>query len=190
MVCLLACIIFIGSGYLYLSHELKPAEIGEESVPYYNSTPENAGVMFDICSDRVLFYMDFEKNNMRVIFDPKITSIGANLYGYSVDYTISGNYDLLGYIIDVMGGIELESEEEILRYTGVQIADMLSKTADTNELSRKIISKLLEKIGEKGFGKENFLYIIENSETNLTVPDCYYWSDYMKSICRNATVIN
>ena len=180
-ICLLVGIIFICSGYFYLNYELKETEKGESSVPYYSEAPENAGVLFDIYSDRTLFYMDFEKNTISILTDNKNTNTGDTLYGYPVDYTVSAGYDLLVYIIDTVGGIELETETEILRFTGVQIADMLSKSSDTKSLYRKVIPEIFKKIKEKGISREDLLYIIENSETNLTFPDCYYWSDYLKS---------
>ena len=86
--------------------------------------------MFDIYSDRTLFYLDFEKRTISILTDNKNTNTGDTLYGYPVDYTVSAGYDLLVYIIDTVGGIELETESEILRFTGVQIADMLSKSSE------------------------------------------------------------
>lgn len=181
-ICFLVGIIFVCSGYFYLNHELKETEKNESSIPYYNEAPENVGVLFDIYSDRTLFYLDFEKNTISVLSDNKNTDIGDTLYGYPVDYTIIGGYDLMVYIIDTVGGIELEAESEILRYTGVQIADMLSKSTDTKAIYRKIIPQIFKKLKEKGLRREDLLYIIENSETNLTFPDCYVWSDYIKSL--------
>ena len=127
---------------------------------------------------------------MNILFDTEQTAVGDTLYGYSVDYLIEGDYDLLSGIIDIAGGIEMENGEEVLRFTGVQVTDILSRTTDREELRRKIISKIIEKIRETGFQKADFLYIIENSNTNLTVPDCYYWSDYITDLCTNARIIN
>ena len=170
-VCFLSGIIFIGVGYLYLNRELKPTENKTESVPYYPEAPESAGVMFDICGDQTLCYMNFEDGSLNILFDTEQTAVGDTLYGYSVDYLIEGDYDLLSVIIDIAG-------------------DILSRTTDREELRRKIISKIIEKIRETGFQKADFLYIIENSNTNLTVPDCYYWSDYITDLCTNARIIN
>lgn len=189
-VCLLVLLIFIGSGYLYLSYELSPTEANEESVPYYTSIPENAGVMLDICGDRLLIFMDFEKSTMSMIFDESDVSAGEELFGYSVDYIIKGDYDLLAGIVDKVSGVELEIGEEKLRYTGVQITDLLSRTAQRQDLNREITSQIIKKIKENGFQKEDFLYIIENSDTNLTLPDCYQWCDYIKGLCKNAKFIN
>ncbi len=189
-VCFCVGIIFIGSGYLYLNRELTPTENKNPSVPYYPESPENKGVMFEICGERVLFFLNFENSSLSVLFDDSETPLGGKLYGYSVDYKVTGDYDLLAGIIDIAGGIELETEKEVLRYTGVQITDILSRETEREELIRQIILVLTEKISKMGFQKKDFLYIIENSETNLTVPDCYYWSEYINKLCSNVKIIN
>ena len=33
-------------------------------------------------------------------------------------------------------------------------------------------------------------YIIENTKTDLTVPNCYYWPPYIKKIAKNVVFIN
>lgn len=189
-ICALVCLIFVCSGYLYIKHEFQPAKTSEESIPYYKSVPENTGILFDICGDRTLCYMDFEKGSMNLIFDTGSALVGERLYGYKINYTVNGDYSLLAGIIDIIGGIELESEGELLRHTGVQITDILSKTYDRKDLRLKIITKIIEKVSEKGFQKKDFLYIIENSETNLTVPDSYYWSEHIKVVCGEVKIIS
>lgn len=188
--CLCLLLVFIGSGYFYLSHELTPAETKQEAIPYNNTLPQNAGVIFDICGDRTLCYMNFETETLSIVFDDKNTSVGEKLYGYPADYIVKGDYDLLCGIIDIIGGVELGWEEEILRYTGVQITEKLERTVDRDTLRREIIGKIIEKISYRGFQKEDLLYIIENSETNLTVPDCYYWPQYIKNLATGVRIVN
>lgn len=179
---MIAGVIFVSSGYFYLNHELEKTEKSESTIPYYSQAPENAGVLFDILDNRILFYLDFENNSINVFKDYKNTSTGEMLNGFRVDYVIKGDYDLLSYIIDCIGGIELETEKETLRFTGVQVIEKIKDYIDSGEIYQKIIPAILEKIKQNGIGREDFIYIIENSETNLTLPDCYYWSDYIKSL--------
>ena len=190
MFCFLVGAVFVVSGYFYLNNKLEPAEINQESVPYYSSAPENAGVLFNICEDKLLCYMDFEKSEINLLFCKDELNAGDRLYGYSVDYVVNGDYDLLTGIIDRLGGIELENDGETLRYTGVQISELLSRTAEREEIRRKIIPQILKKVNCNGFQKADFLYIIQNSDTNLTVPDCYYWSDYIMRLSANSKIIN
>jgi hypothetical protein len=189
-ICAVCGAIFILSGYFYLNHKLEPAEIKNPSIPYTQSAPESKGIMFDICGDRSLAFINFEAGTLNIAFDVGETKKGDKLYGYTVDYTIESDYELLAYIIDIAGGIDLTFNDETLRYTGVQVTDILTHTADRKDLRRQVITAILKKIKNTGFQKEDFLYIIENSKTNLTIPDCYYWSDYIKTICNNMQIIN
>lgn len=188
--CILICIVFIGSGYLYLSRELKPTEIKDESVPYYQALPDNKGILFDICGDRLLFYLNFEDKNIRIMFDHSDSKAGDTLMGYPVNFVVNGDYNLLAGIIDCVGGVEIHLANETLRHTGVQVSDILSRTTHREDIIREIILSFFKKIQKNGFQKSDFLYIIENSDTNLTVPDCYHWSDYAKELSSDIKIIN
>lgn len=190
MVCALSGIIFIGSGYLYLNRELETAENPTESIPYYNPIPENAGIMFDIYGDRTLFFMNFEEESLTAIYDDKNTAVGEKLYGYSVDFLIEGDYDLLAGIINIAEGITLSVSGEELRYTGVQVVALINQADNKTELKTEITKKIINKLKVIGFSREDFLFLIENSKTSLTIPDCYYWSDYIEELCKNFKVLN
>lgn len=189
-VCILSGIIFIGSGYLYLNRELETAEKPAEPVPYYNPIPENKGIMFDIYGDRTLCYMNFHENTLTIVFDNYNTPVGEKLFGYSVDFLVEGNYDLLSGIINIAEGITLNLSGEDLRYTGVQVVDAIRQTDNKNELKLKIIEQILTNLKTTGFSRNDFLFLIENSKTTLTVPDCYYWSDYIEDLCKNFKILN
>ena len=60
------------------------------------------------------------------------------IYG-SVEYR-----DYKFHLIDT-GGIDLENNGEIFRYTGVQITDILATSTHYNELEKEIILKIVEK---------------------------------------------
>lgn len=191
-VCFSCAVIFIFTGYFYLTANLqnKRAETKTESIPYVPQKPENCGVLLNILGNAVLFYLDFESETLPVmIIDKQANLSDESFYGYPANYKINGDYTLVEAIIDRIDGIELEIDGEVLRYTGVQVADMLSRTND-NVLKRMVIESALEKISKTGFSKSDFVYIIENSETNLTIPVCYYWAEYMQNLCRESTIIN
>lgn len=188
--CVCAGIIFVGGGYLYLNRELSTVENKTYSVPYYSPAPENAGVMFRIGQQGVLVYLDFEDNNIRFVYDTKDTPTGGLLYGYTVDYTVESDFDLLSGIVDILGGIELERDGEILRYTGVQVSELLLKNNCDRDLCDEVILKITEKVKNTGFQNEDFLYIIENSSTDLSLPDCYYWREYISALCGNVQIVN
>lgn len=183
-VCFISSTLFIVSGKLYLERKLMPAKSSTESEPYYSYVPECCGIMFDLCGDRTLIYLDFEGASVTAVMaDGKEAN---EIYGYSVDYTVSSDYSLAGGIADLLGGIDIEAENGILSLTGSQLEERLSTTADGGMLRRAVTEKIISKIGKNGLAREDFLYIIENSETDLTVPDCFYWSDCIKELCINA----
>ncbi len=159
-------------------------------MPYYSEAPESVGIMFDICNDKTFFFLDFYDKRISAIYNAGELQRENIIMGYSIDYCITGDYDLLAGIIDNVGGIELDYGDEELRYTGVQVKDILSKTVDNSDIMREIVEKTIEKIALNGFSKADLLYIIENSETDITMPICYFWTDYMKELCGSFNEVN
>ena len=190
IICTLCCAVFVGMGYFYLDSKLQDVKQNVQSVPYFSDEPDNVGMMIEIEGQKTFFFLDFYYKGVNVIYDADDLIENGNIMGYQIDHYILADYSLLEGIIDIVGGIELENGSEALRYTGVQITDMLSTSVDYDNLERMVIKKIIKKISENGFQKEDFLYIIENSETTLTVPICYYWSDYMKELCGSLNEVN
>jgi len=188
---MLCFIIFLAVGYAYLTSitntEVQNNDIS--SVPY-SSVPENTGVLFDIAGSAALFYLDFEGETVSIIYGDNALEYDTEIYGYPIDYTVNADYSLITHIVDSIGGIDLLISGEQLTLTGVQVTELLTTTTESQELSRNITEKIIERISQNGFLRQDLLYIIENSETNLTVPDCYYWSDNLQRLCKNSRVIN
>lgn len=185
---LLSCAVFVSIGYIYLDNRLNPVQKSTKNVPYA-AVPENTGIMFQICGKHTLCYFDFEDKILNVVIADDYRIENGRIAGYTVDYTVMGDYSLVAGIVECIGGIDIEFEGVDLCLTGVQVEELLSTTPDSGELRNTVTEKIILKISENGFKKEDFLYIIENSETNLTVPACYYWPDYMKELCFNARYI-
>ena len=83
----------------------------------------------------------------------------------------------------------MDIDGEVLRYTGVQVCDVLS-TADMPDITLKIITALCTRISENGFSSDDFIFLIENTRTSLTVPECMYWQGFMKNIFSNVIFVN
>lgn len=187
--CVICCSLFVGSGYFYLRQNFKEAENKVSSVPYSFSAPENKGIMLDICDSLTFLYLDFSDERLKIII-PSVKEYGEEIFGYPIDFTVKTDYRFVSRIIDCADGIELNLEGETLRYTGVQISDILSRTVDTSELKREITTALLNKIGENGLDSEFFDFLVESTDTDITVPDCYYWEKYISKLCKNGGIIN
>ena len=187
--CLGCLLTLVGGGYAYLSFNTEKTDNKASKVPYEFAPPENAGIMFEFCGDRTFVYLNFENEEMKIVF-PLSGNLGDTVYGYSIDYTVKGDYYLLADIIDAADGIELHTGDGKYRYTGVQVAELLSNTVDTEELKRNIIAALTRKTADFGIDENVFYDIIKEGDTNLTVPDCHRWAEYLSLLCKNCTVVN
>ena len=179
-----------GISYYSLKPNESPVKQNMSNISYYDYTPESVGLSVEISSEKTFLFLDFYNKSINIIYDfEKMDSDGSTL-GYTVDYYIKGDYEFLAKLVDLIGGIELEENGETFRYTGVQVADMLQISASYDDLERIVIRKILKKIKTTGLTKEDFLYIIENSETSLSVPICYNWPQYVKELCSFINEVN
>lgn len=182
------CALFVGIGYFYLDIKTnKPAKVEIKNEPYSFSL-QNAGILFDIEGEKSFFYLDFSQNCIvAVTSDFEIEN--ETVYDYPIDYKVKADYNFLSGLIDRLGGLELSSKEYLI-YTGVQVVEILKEHPKDNFLKKDIIKEILDIISQKGFMGKDFLFITENSETNLTVPKFYYWQDKMSEICKNVIIDN
>lgn len=184
--------VIFGSGYFFLDSRLEKTKVSfrTESVPYYTAMPDNKGVCFEVCNDKILLYFDFKQSELSVIYPTESEESDLVTYGYPVDYTVSCDYEMIGYFVDAVGGIELKTGNETLRYTGVQITEMLKFTGVSEETKHSIAKEIIAGFGEMGFTKENLLHIIEESDTNLKFNDSFSWVEYIKELCKSPRFVN
>ena len=189
----LSASIFFGCSYFYLQKSLektqKPVEKSQENIPYYE-TPESCGLHFLLPAEReLLIFLDFTEE-MSYIIDIDKNNGGKYTYaGYSLDYDFSLDYSVLSEIFDRLGGLDLKSENETLRFTGVQVCDRLC-TDSSKEFSYEVISAVCEKIAQNGFSNDDFVYLLENTDSTLTMPVCIYWQPYIEKMLANAVFVN
>lgn len=188
----LSALTFFGCSYLYLykslENEKKAADTKEERIPY-TEIPENRGLLFNISGDTaVLFFLDFSEEISYIIRVDNYNSASDDFVGYSIDYKFDMDYYVLSSVFDHLGGLDLDIDGEDLRYTGVQICDILSTA--TPDIHFKVISALCARISENGFSSDDFIFLIENTRTSLTVPECIYWQEFMKNIFSNVVFVN
>ncbi len=177
--------IFIGAGYYYIQSQTTPAETETESVPYYDYIPESKGVMLNFGTRCVYTYLDFENASVTVMVNPQ----DVETKGYNADFIVNADYTLIAKIVDYFDGVNLEINGEILRYTGGQVVDLLSSDND-DALRKAIILSIFSKIKEQGVGVDFFNIVISNSQTNLKMPDCYFWKDKINGISNNINFLN
>lgn len=191
-----AAVLFLGA-YIYFSGSIKSenerTEAKNYDVPYEAATPQDCGLLFEF-PDKTgcLIYIEFSKTMASAVFIDDCSENETEYYGYTVDYKLEVDYQFLSSLIDRAGGIELEDEngQEILRYTGVQVVDMLSSTGETAPFRSKILSALFKSFAKNGFSKDDLIFVIQNSKTDLTIPKCFNWAGYLSEISSRAVVVN
>ena len=109
--------------------------------------------------------------------------------GYTADYTVEADYDLIEGIIDRVGGVDIAIDGKKYRYTGVQVVDMLS-SGKSAQIKNQIIANVFKQISRKGFSKDDFVFIVENTKTDISIIDCLYWLDYIKDMSLRAEFVN
>lgn len=184
--------IFFGVAFAYLNENINNSTLKTdektEKMPYAN-IPENSGVIFAFPSGGALLaYLDFEKEHIYVLSIDNYDPTRPEYFGYGVDYTIYTSYELIAGIVDRVGGIEIEKDDTHMRYTGVHIVELLAKD-NSAEIKNQIISQLFLKISQNGLSTDDFIYIIENSDSNLPLTECIFWLDYIKKMSENVMFI-
>ena len=186
--------LLFGISFSYLKHSLTPetseTQQQEEGVLYNKKTPANCGISFVFDEQSAcLIYLDFKGGCINVIDIPQFDKNISFYNGYSNDFQVYTKEGFVEGIVDRIGGIDLELDGETLRLTGLQVADYFCQN-DTHEKRQKIIAQIFEKFSKNDFAKEDFVYIIENSKSNLNFIDCIYWLDYLKDMSQNVNFVN
>ncbi len=186
-------LLFFGVAYAYLYYNfnksIAEADQKDYTVPY-ERVPENCGIAFVFPNNSaVLVYLDFDNLSIKLFDIENFDSTRPEYNGYNADYTVHTNYEIIEGIIDRIGGANLDYGGEKLRYTGVQVIDLISRGCDS-DLKRQLILEIFEQISKNNFSKDDFVYIIENSESDLSVIDCIYWLDYIKEMSGRISFIN
>lgn len=178
---ILICItVFAGSAFLYLRQDkISRQSDTEQSLIPYSSAPDNVALLFELPHGTLLFELDFGKALLTVTADPDTELISGKYF------TVSADERLVAGMIDRVGGIELLTDGELLRFTGHQVTELFGYYTDTEALRNSILEEYLKKAGEVGLSRQDLVYLIENSQTDLTVPDCFYWPEYTAELCQN-----
>lgn len=184
--------IFFGAAYAYLQYNFNKAAAKAEQKDFtvpYERLPENCGIAFVLpTGSALLAYLDFEDSSIKLL-DLAEFQVQTEYFGYTADYTVQVSYELIGGIIDRIGGISIGHGGEALRYTGVQVVDLIAD-GSAQDIKKQIILQIFNGISKNNFSKDDFVYIIENSKSNLSIIDCIYWLDYIEDMCNRISFVN
>lgn len=180
VICLCA---FFGLAFLYLALDYKSSASSEkasgtvENIPY-TSVSESVTVKY-IFSDgtSALLKLDFSSEKLTAFLSYENIS--------EPDYELQPLSGAAAGFIDRLGGVELQFENRVLRYTGEQAV----RLTENGTVSKKdILRAVFDKIALSGITRSQLTFLLQNSKTQLTVPICYSWPEWLKEICARAEI--
>lgn len=176
-VCLCA---FAGMGLIYLKIDGSSSEEAaesEENMPY-SSVPAEVTVKY-VFSDKTdaLLYLEFSAERLTAV-------LGAD-EAAEYDYELQPLSGTAAGFIDRLGGLEILSDNKVLRYTGSQAVKLLSENAVEK---KAVLQAVFEKIASQGITRSQLTFLLQNSKTELTVPLCYSWPEWLRPLCANAVI--
>lgn len=161
-------------------------------VPYGEPTIENQGLLFVFYEGGSVFLnFDFLEDKISVmLFDSAVTPLYMRQYGYEVNNCFKADYHFLANFIDRFGGVVFSyNDSGIMRYTGVQVTEMLASNND-KEFKKTIIQSFFKKIDAVGITQKDLLYLIDNTTTDMSFPEGYDLLENTEGIFKNIHFIN
>lgn len=191
---IILCIgIMVGSAYIYIESSIRTADAAtsKSSEPYNEPLPSSVGILLKVeDSHGYLFYLNFLNDELLVACIDNPSEDTQEYYGYPISYRLSCSNEFVADFIDRLGGIDFYENGKNLRYTGYQIVDKIASLKDNNDLKREVLRRIFDKISDVGLTKDDFAFIISQTDTDLTIPDCYFWPPYFTKIAEKARFIN
>ncbi len=199
-VLLVFCVILLCSSLfaslIYMSaksEKLIGVNVKKENVPYFaeSELPKNTTLLFSFEDGYGLaLQLDFQNAFIDAVILEKATFVEAEKYGYFIEETVYCDYTFILDFIDVLDGIELNIFGEKLRYTGVQVCNILAVNNKSIKTKREVLCAVFEKINKNGFSSEALSCIINNTKTSLSAPDCFGWTEHIAKMCGSYNIVN
>jgi hypothetical protein len=162
----------------------EPAGEDISGIPYSSPPPSQTLLILDEKDRGALVHLNFAEIVTHVYILESDAETAASALPYDVTYTmkISGDFPLR--LCDRIGGIEIENEGVTERYFSASLSDFCGENPDYGKML-KISRSFFEKIANMGLSSEDFMFIIEVSDTDLTYSVCYGWIDRVPEMFSN-----
>lgn len=197
---LILCVILICAslfaGLIYIttkSQKLIGVNVKKNNVPYSSEIeiPKNTTLLFSFEDGYGLaLQLDFQNAFIDAVILEKATFVEAEKFGYFIEETVYCDYTFILEFIDTLNGIELNIFGEKLRYTGVQVCNILAVNNKSIKTKRDVLCAVFEKINKNGFSSESLSCIINNTKTSLSAPDCFGWIEHISKMCGSYNIVN
>ena len=153
--------------------------------------PEDTTVMFTFEDGFSLcLKLEFKKGFISALILENATEKAFEGFGFYTNEKVNFSYKSLMDFIDTIDGINLDIFGEEMRYTGVQVCNIIAVNKGHIETKVKILKAIFNKIHKIGFSSDALYCIMNNTDNTLSVPDCYGWTDYLGDMCNRYNIVN
>lgn len=172
---------------------LTPAQIGKsyspagenvESVPY-SAVPDNKTILIiGEKGEGALLYLNFHDIVLQThLFDTDAEQ-RANKLGFIIDYKMELTNEFLCSLSDRIGGIEITKDGETFKYFGSSLNQLLEEPPTFDNIS--VISEaFFEKFAKMDLSAADFMFIMENTNTDLDYDIYSEWADFLPELICN-----
>lgn len=173
---------------------LLPAEIatpekyaGENisGIPY-SDTPQNKGLLFTLPdSSGAFIYFDFDDILTHCYLFNENAAENAENLPYFIDYTFNITPEFLAALCDRLGGVVMTDKNGVSSLYFSASLTAFWQNVPTEEQRLQHCISFFDKIAKTGLSSEDFMFIIEETNTNLSYSVCYDWIPHIKEMFCN-----
>ena len=172
---------------------LTPAQIGKsfspagenvESVPY-SAVPDNKTILIiGEKGEGALLYLNFHDIVLQTHLLDTDAEQRANKLGFIIDYKMELTNEFLCSLSDRIGGIEITKDGETFKYFGSSLNQLLEEPPTFDNIS--VISEaFFEKFAKMDLSAADFMFIMENTNTDLDYDIYSEWADFLPELICN-----
>ncbi len=155
----------------------------------YTKYPASRGLLF-LSEDGsgAFVFLDFSSISTYLYIFPENAEENAALLPYVTDGIFHIKSDFLPKLCDRLGGIEMRDETgENCVYFSSSLMAFCEKKLGYEERLQLCIS-FFDKIAKTGLSSEDFMFIIEETESDISYSVCYDWMPHIKEMFCNVIV--
>ena len=177
------------AGILILPAEIAPPKQSVHENIYgigYDDYPENKGILITFEDTSGLFiYFDFSSLSTYGYVFSQDAAENAEEIPFFKDYTIKAEKELIFSLCDRLGGIEMRDKqgEESLYFSPALISFCEKELSEEERL--QLCISFFDKFAKTGLSSEDFMFIIENTQTDLSYSVVYDWIPHIKEMFCN-----
>lgn len=179
-------------GILLLPAEIAPPKqsVHEniEGVGYTKHPPSRGLLFLGEDGSGIFVFLDFSSISTYLYVFPEKAEENTALLPYLTDGIFNVKSDFLARLSDRLGGIEMTDEtgEKSLFFSS-SIISFCEQKLGYDEILQLCLS-FFEKISKTGLSSEDFMFIIEETESDISFSVCYDWIPHIKEMFCNVIV--